>query len=294
MNEKLIHLEDHLRAGLRGQDHVVPRVASLLRRGELGLRRPGRPKGSFLFLGPTGVGKTELTLRFTHHLFGNGGLFRFDMSEYQNQSSLALLLGANASEGGSLGAAFEQANTGTFLFDEIEKAHPRILDIFLQILSAARVTLSNGRTLDLSGFYIVLTSNLGASELLTAQHSSFATIERRVLTIAQQALRPELYARINEKIVFNRLSYDVQLDIARLLVDAELTFLRQRGHEIEIDDDVLPLVVRVGFHPRLGARPMSDAVERLLEDAVARALLDSGHARGTLRVDDGETRLVLR
>lgn len=293
MNEKLIHLEDHLRAGLRGQDHVVPRVASLLRRGELGLRRPGRPKGSFLFLGPTGVGKTELTLRFTHHLFGNAGLFRFDMSEYQNQSSLALLLGANASEGGRLGAAFEQANTGTFLFDEIEKAHPRILDIFLQILSAARVTLANGRTLDLSGFYVVLTSNLGASELLTAQHSSFATIERRVLTIAQQGLRPELYARINEKIVFNRLSYDVQLDIARLLVDAELTFLRERGHEIEIADDVMPLVVRLGFHPRLGARPMSDTAERLLEDAVARALLDSGRACGTLRTDACGTRVVL-
>jgi len=271
----------------------VQRVASLLRRGELGLRKPGRPKGSFLFLGPTGVGKTELTLRFTRHLFGDDGLFRFDMSEYQNQSSLALLLGANASEGGSLGAVFDRSSAGTLLFDEIEKAHPRILDIFLQILSAARVTLANGRTLDLSGFYIVLTSNLGASELLTAQHSSFATIERRVLTIAQQSLRPELYARINEKIVFNRLSYDVQFDIARQLVDDELTFLRQQGHEVEIADDVLPLVVRLGFHPRLGARPMSDAVERLLEDAVARALIDSGGARGTLRASACGTRLVL-
>ena len=146
----------------------------------------------------------------------------------------------------------------------------------------------------MSGFYIVLTSNLGASDLLTAQHSSFATIERRVLTIAQQALRPELYARINEKIVFNRLGYDVQLDIARLLVDEELTFLRQRGHEIEIAEDVLPLVVRFGFHPRLGARPMADTVERLMEDAVADALLASGRARGIIHVDPAESRLVLR
>jgi len=280
---------------IRGQDHVIPRVTSLLRRGELGLRKQGRPRGSFLFLGPTGVGKTEATLAFTEFLMGKDRLFRFDMSEYQNQESLAVLLGGRLGERGTLALAVEKANAGTLLFDEIEKAHPRVMDVFLQILDAARVTMASGETLDLSGFYVVFTSNIASAEIVGLQHSSFATMERHVLAQAQQAMRPELYARITEKLVFNRLTYEVQLEIAQLLLGQELEFLRGRGHELIVDPSVLPFLVRRGFHPRLGARPMRDAVEKSIGDAVASDLLGGGNGSGKLVVheDGNQLQVVL-
>lgn len=283
---KLLQLETDMRERIRGQDHILPRVISLLQRGELGLTKTNRPRGSFLFLGPTGVGKTETALTFTSHLFGAGRLFRFDMSEYQTQDSLGILLGGKLGERGTLAMSYDKAQSGTLLFDEIEKAHVRVLDIFLQILDAARVTMANGETLDLSGFYVVFTSNIGGADLLNLQHSTFATMERHVLARAQQALRPELFARITEKIVFKRLSYDHQLEIAQLLLDDELKFLREKGHDLQPDGAVLPFVVRRGFHPKLGARPMRDTVEKLVGDAVAIDLLTNGTGYGRLIVDE--------
>ena len=271
--EHLRHLEAHLCAQILGQDYVISRAVSVLHRGEFGLSTPGRPRGSFLFLGPTGVGKTELALAFTRYLFGKEKLFRFDMSEYQTQESLGLLLGGKLGEIGLLGLAVAKSSTGTLLFDEIEKAHPRVLDVFLQILDAARATLASGETLDLSGFYIVFTSNLGGVDILNLQHSSFATMERHVLSRAQQSLRPELFARITEKLVFNRLSYDVQIEIAKLHIGRELAFLRGKGFSITADKSVVSFIIQHGFHPRLGARPLRDAIERHLRDAIAEATL---------------------
>ena len=247
---KLQGLEKILSQRIRGQAHVIPRVVSVLQRGELGLTKPTRPRGSFMFLGPTGVGKTEITLAFTEFLFGSDKLFRFDMSEYQTQESLGVLLGARLGERGTLGMAYDKSPCGTLLFDEIEKAHPRVLDVFLQILDAARVTMASGDTLDFSKHYIVLTSNIGAAEILHIQHSTQATMERHVLTRAQQSLRPEMFARITEKLVFNRLSYDNQLEIAGLLLTNELKFLRDKGHELAPHESVLPFLVRRGFHPK--------------------------------------------
>lgn len=290
---KLLKLETFLKTRIRGQDHVLPRVISLLNRGELGLTKMNRPRGSFLFLGPTGVGKTETALTFTEFLFGKGRLFRFDMSEYQTQESLAILLGGKLGERGTLAMTWDKAHSGTLLFDEIEKAHARVLDIFLQILDAARVTMANGETLDLSGFYVVFTSNIGGADLLSFQHSCFATMERHVLARAQQALRPELFARITEKVVFNRLNYDHQLEIAQLLLEDELNFLGDRGHELEPDAAVLPFIVRRGFHQKLGARPMRDSIEKLVGDAVAVDLLTKGHGRGHLSVDEVGNCLVV-
>ena len=271
--EHLRHLEAHLAEQIRGQDHVLPRVASVLHRGELGLAPLFRPRGSFLFLGPTGVGKTELTIAFTRYLAGADKLFRFDMSEFQTQDSLGLLLGGKLGEVGLLGLAVAKSPTGTLLFDEIEKAHPRVLDVFLQVLDAARLTMANGEVLDLSGFYIVFTSNLGSAEILSLQHSSFTTMERHVLAKAQRSLRPEFYARITEKIVFNRLSYDVQLDIARYHIERELASLREKGFDLAANESVVSFLIQRGFHPRLGARPLRDAIEKHLRGAVADAML---------------------
>lgn len=293
-NGKLHELESHLRQRIRGQDHVLPRVVSLLRRGELGLTKPGRPRGSFLFLGPTGVGKTELTLTFTSCLMSDEQLFRFDMSEYQTQDSLGLLLGGKLGERGTLGMVYDKSRVGTLLFDEIEKAHPRVLDVFLQILDAARVTLASGETLELSGFYVVFTSNIGSADLMNLQYSTPATMERHVLTRAQQQMRPELYARITEKLVFGRLTYDHQLEIAQLLLDQELSFLMAKGHELASDTTVLPFLVRRGFHPKLGARPMRDAVEKLIGDAVAVDLLTGRTGCGKLVVDEPANCLAIR
>ncbi len=291
--EHLRNLEPHLSAQIRGQNHVIPRVAAALHRGELGLTSPTRPRASFLFLGPTGVGKTELTIAFTNYLLGGEKLFRFDMSEYQTQESLGVLLGGRVGEVGLLGLARAKSATGTLLFDEIEKAHPRVLDLFLQILDAARVTMASGETLDLSSFYVVFTSNIAASEILNLQHSSFTTMERHVLAKAQQSLRPELYARIAEKLVFARLSYDVQIEIARLHLARELAFLRSKGFELEADEDVLSFLIQRGFHPRLGARPLRDTVEKQLRGAIADALLSETGATHLEMVVE-TNRLLLR
>src|SRR6201996_4955094 len=290
---RLHGLETFLRQRIRGQNHVIPRVISILQRGELGLTKPTRPRGSFLFLGPTGVGKTEITLAFTEYLFDKERISRFDMSEYQTQESLGLLLGAKLGERGTLGMAFDRSQCGTLLFDEIEKAHPRVLDVFLQILEAARVTMASGDTLDFSQYYIVLTSNIGAAEILHVQHSTQATMERHVLTRAQQSLRPEIFARITEKLVFNRLTYDDQLEIAALLLANELKFLKQKGVTLEPTPAVLPFLVRRGYHPRLGARPMRDAVEKLIGDAVAESLLMGKQTGGSLNVSEPRGCLVI-
>jgi ATP-dependent Clp protease ATP-binding subunit ClpB len=278
--DKLNELEPHLRDVIRGQDHVIPRVASVLHRGELGFTKPNRPKGSFLFLGPTGVGKTELTLAFTRYLFNEENLVRFDMSEYQTQESLRILLGGSSDEAGTLGLAVKRAGFGTLLFDESEKAHPRILDILLQILDAARITLATGETLDLSAFYVVLTSNLGAAEVMQLQHAPLSTMERHVLAKAQRSFRPELFARITEKLVFSRLSYDVQLEIARQLLSEEMDFLAEKGLAVSCSPAVLPFLVQRGFHPRLGARPMRDAIEKHVRDAASNACLEKPLAGG--------------
>jgi len=291
--EHLRHLEAYLHEQIRGQDHVIPRVVSALHRGELGLTSVGRPRSSLLLLGPTGVGKTELTIAFTRYLFGDDKLFRFDMSEYQTQESLGVLLGGRVGEVGLLGMARAKSAAGTLLFDEIEKAHPRVLDLFLQILDAARVTMASGETLDFSGFYIVFTSNIAASEILNLQHSSFTTMERHVLAKAQQSLRPELYARVAEKLVFNRLSYEVQMEIARLHIGRELSFLRDKGFHLSTGQAVVSFLMQRGFHPRLGARPLRDTIEKHLRGAVADATLAEVTSR-TLEFVVSANELTLR
>ena len=292
--ERLRQVEGVLRTEIRGQNQVLPRVVSVVQRGELSLTKPARPRGSFLLLGPTGVGKTETVVVLTNQIFGAEKLFRFDMSEFQTQESLGLLLGARLGERGYLGAVRERAAEGSLLFDEAEKAHPRVLDILLQLLDAARITIATGQTLDFSGFYVWLTSNIGSAELMTLQHSNDATLERHVLSRAQQALRPEIFARITEKLVFGRLSYEHQLEIAEKFLSREIEFLAARGHALELDKTVLPFLVRKGFHPKLGARPMRDAVEKQVGDALAEHLLAGKNSGGRLQVDESRDCLTVR
>lgn len=154
--------------------------------------------------------------------------------------------------------------------------------------------MATGQTLDFSGFYVWLTSNIGSAELMSLQHSSESTLERHVLTRAQQALRPEIFARINEKLVFHRLSYEHQLEIAEKFLSRELAFLADRGHRLMLDSTVLPFLVRKGFHPKLGARPMRDTVEKQVGDAAAECLLAGRPAAGLLAVDEQRDCLAVR
>jgi len=174
-------MPEYLRSRIRGQDHVIDRVCSVLKRGEFGFAHPRRPKGSFLFVGPTGVGKTELTNVFTAYLLEGRKPVRFDMSEYQNQSSVEKLIGAGAGDGGLFGRALAGVGRGTLLFDEVEKAHPLLLDLFLQVLEDGTIMLATGERKNLSNLYVVLTSNIGAREAMRMERAPFASIERTVL-----------------------------------------------------------------------------------------------------------------
>ncbi len=282
-----------MRARIRGQDHLLPRVAGALSRGELGLAPRSRPRGSFLFIGPTGTGKTELALCFSDYLFGPGAVCRFDMSEYQSTSSVERLLGVDTTDPGLLGRALGRLPHGTLLFDEMEKAHPRVLDLFLQMLDAGRIMLATGETKSLVDFYVVFTSNLGAAEAMRMEYSSWASIESAVLRRVAQELRPELVGRIDEKLVFARLSPSVQREICALEVAKETARLRGLGFDLEVTREALEFLVRAGYNPHLGARPMRHVVERYLQDAVVQNLFATGVGRGKVASDSEQYRLVI-
>jgi ATP-dependent Clp protease ATP-binding subunit ClpA len=280
-------LKEHLRTGIKGQEHIIERVCSVLIRGELGLAHPRRPKGSFLFVGPTGVGKTETTNVFTHYLFAGAVPLRFDMSEYQLQKSVDKLIGENFTDPGLLGDAVRRCPRGTLLFDEIEKAHPLVLDLFLQILEDARITLATGETLNLNGFYVVCTSNIGSAEAMRMESAPFASVERTVLARVAQTLRSELGGRVTDKLVFARLDYATQRSICEGMVDEELRRLRSLGHDVAIAPGVMEFLVRRGYHRALGARPMRGTVERFLQDAIAATVLEGDvAASGIISVKD--------
>lgn len=291
--DALRDLAARLKKRLRGQDVAIDRIVERLQHGELGLTSSGRPKASFLFLGPTGVGKTELTLRFTEELLGPGRVVRLDMSEYQTADRLALLLG-DMNEAGRIAEGFDVCQgRGTLLLDEIEKAHPRVLDVLLQLLDAARLTVGGNRVLDFSAWYIVLTSNIGAQRILTLRKSKYETMERLVRQEAQRELRPELFARLTLTVVFNRLDYDVQCGIAADMVAKECAALSERGFALHIEPGVSDIVIQQGYHERLGARPMRDATELLVRNALAEQLLRGATGTGRLQAHPDGNRLQL-
>lgn len=280
--EKLRTLPMRLKTLLTGQDMAIDLVAERLQHGELGLTTPGRPKASFMFLGPTGVGKTELTLRFTEDLIGLNRVVRLDMSEYQTADRLALLLGTGE-EPGRIAEGFDACEgRGTLLFDEIEKAHPRVLDVLLQLLDAARLTTGRNRVIDFSAWYIVLTSNIGAQRIMTMRKSKYETMERLVRQDAQRELRPEIFARITVTVVFNKLDYEAQCAIAGGMIAKECAALVARGFAITPEKQVSEIVIQRGYHERLGARPMRDATELLIRNALTQELLDGSDGAGRL------------
>lgn len=278
--DRLRHLEPFLRSRIRGQDHVIAPVAGALIDAEMGLSAPGRPKASFLFVGPTGTGKTEIVLTFTRYLYGADGLLRFDLSEYQGDTAIAKFLGADRSDPGLLGRALESGSSGVLFFDEIEKAHPDILDQFLQMLDASRVTVATGKTYTLDPYIIALTSNIGSAEAMRMDRSNWASIEAATFRRVRQVLRPELVNRFTEKCVFRRLDPAAQNDICWLLAEEEVARLNALGHSISIGAGAIEFLVRHGFDAEQGARPLRRMVESHLQRSVRNSLFQCGAADG--------------
>lgn len=255
-----------------------------MRIGESGLATPGRPRGSFLLIGPTGVGKTELMRTLAQALFGQAEPLRFDMSELSAPDAIKNFIGDETGSLGRLGDVLARHSSGILLADEIEKAHRFVIDVFLQILDAGRVTCGTGRTFDLSNFYIGLTSNLGAADILRAKHLNFTQIEKHVLAQLASHFRPEFLGRIGSKLVFTKLSYEVQLEIARLNLEREQAFLAERGHRIAFANDVLAFLIQKGFDKYLGARPLRDAMEKHIRAPIADHLVETGTDRAVGRL----------
>jgi ATP-dependent Clp protease ATP-binding subunit ClpB len=295
--DRLAHLsglEPHLRAHIRGQDHLLPRVAAGFSRGALQLTSPDRPRGSFLFVGPTGTGKTETFACATDYVFGPGHLVSFDMSEYQDRSAVNKLLGEDRGDPGLLGRSLLSVPAGGVLFDEMEKAHPLILDLFLQILWQGRITVATGQTFRFRDYFVGFTSNIGSADAMRMEHSKFASVEQAVLRSVERTLRPELVGRIDEKLVFARLSPEVQREICALEVKKETDRLRGLGYDLAVSREAMEFLVREGFHPQLGARPLRKTVERQLQDAVVRDLFATGCGRGVLALGEDLRHVAIR
>jgi ATP-dependent Clp protease ATP-binding subunit ClpA len=253
-------LPGYLDSRIRGQDMSTGKIARAVQAAELGLNESGnRPKCSFLFLGPTGVGKTESAKRFTEYLFGSkASLEMIYMNEYSSESRLSEFLERTEK------AIRRNAEGATLLFDEIEKAHVQFIDIFLSLLEEGQLTTVSGDRLSISKFYLVLTSNLGSGDLARMESSPFAMMERVALEVASQSLRPELFARITERVVFRPLGLEVQKDIIEALINAKLKVLSEYfGKQLSVDrGPVIAFLLRAGYNRSQGARRLSQEVDR--------------------------------
>jgi ATP-dependent Clp protease ATP-binding subunit ClpB len=289
--EKLLRMEEALHQRVVGQDEAVTAVANAIRRSRAGLADPNRPIGSFLFLGPTGVGKTELCKALANFLFDTEeSMVRIDMSEYGERHSVARLIGAppgyvGYEEGGQLTEAVRRRPYSVILLDETEKAHPEVFNILLQVLDDGRLTDGQGRTVDFRNAVVVMTSNLG-SQLIqdmmsTKSHSNdYAAIREAVMTVVGQHFRPEFINRIDEAVVFHPLGSQQIRSIARVQSQHVIKRLAERGIAMQFSDAALDRIAEAGYDPVYGARPLKRAIQTLVENPLARRILDGEFANG--------------
>ncbi len=293
--EKLLHMEDRLHARLIGQDEAVTAVSDAIRRARAGLKDPKRPIGSFIFLGPTGVGKTELARALAEFLFDDEqALVRIDMSEYMEKFSTSRLVGAppgyvGYEEGGQLTEAVRRRPYQVVLFDEIEKAHPDVFNVLLQLLDDGRLTDSQGRTVDFKNTVIIMTSNLGSAALIEAAEAgpgAFEGAAEKVRLALRDHFRPEFLNRVDEIIVFRPLDEAQLREIVGLLVAGVERRLSETGLSLEVTDAALTLLAREGYDPVYGARPLKRAIQRQLENPLARRILAGEFTSDdTVRID---------
>jgi ATP-dependent Clp protease ATP-binding subunit ClpB len=291
--ERLLRMESRIRERIIGQDPAVTAISDAVRRNRAGLDEPSRPIGSFLFLGPTGVGKTELCKALAEFLFASeDSLVRIDMSEFMEQHAVARLIGAppgyvGYEEGGRLTEAVRRRPYSVVLFDEMEKAHPDVANILLQVLDDGRLTDGQGRTVDFTNTIIVMTSNLGSHELLsmTEDGASQDEIESRMLTILKGSLRPELLNRIDETIVFHQLDRSMLSGIVRVQLNSLGSRMAARGLHLDVSEAAVEALTEAGWDPQFGARPLKRVIQRELENAIATRILSG-------EISDGHRVLV--
>ena len=292
-SDKLRHLEENLHKRVIGQNEAVSAVAKAIRRGRVGLTDPNRPTGSFLFLGPTGVGKTELAKALAEAMFGNeDAMIRIDMSEFMESHSVAKLIGSppgyvGYDEGGQLTEKVRRKPYSVILFDEMEKAHPDVMNMLLQILEDGRLTDSQGRTVNFKNTIIIMTSNVGA-KLITDKNKlgftndksaenekqEYENIKKEVLAELKKQFRPEFINRIDDIIVFHKLNNEDINKIMEIMLKQVQKRLELQNYKVEIDDSAKELIAKKGVDNNYGARPLRRSIQNMLEDKIAEAILD--------------------
>ena len=279
--EKLLHLEEELHRRVIGQDEAIQAVSDAIRRSRAGLQDPKRPIGSFIFLGTTGVGKTELAKALAEYLFDDENMMtRIDMSEYQEKFVATRLIGAppgyvGYDEGGQLTEAIRRKPYSVVLFDEIEKAHPDVFNVLLQVLDDGRLTDNKGRTVNFKNTLIIFTSNLGSQLIRENEEQGIdhETTSMQVLELLKQTIRPEFLNRIDETIMFTPLNEQQIRDIVGLQIDGVHKILMQSGIDLRITDDAIDYIAHEGYDPQFGARPVKRALQRLVLNQLSKAII---------------------
>jgi ATP-dependent Clp protease ATP-binding subunit ClpB len=290
--QKLVHMEERLRQRVVGQDDALVRVSNAIRRSRAGLSDPKRPIGSFIFLGPTGVGKTELARALAEFLFDDEKLMiRIDMSEYMEKHSVSRLIGAppgyvGYEEGGQLTEQVRRHPYSVVLFDEIEKAHPDVFNVLLQILEDGRLTDGKGRTVDFRNTVLVMTSNVGSTAIFELAEKDPARARKEAMDALRASFRPEFINRIDEIVIFNPLGKEQLARIVVLLLKDVEKLLSDRQITLELAPTATELLLREGYDPAYGARPLRRTIQRLIQDPLALEILNGTILPGDhIRVD---------
>jgi ATP-dependent Clp protease ATP-binding subunit ClpB len=295
--EKLVQMEARLHDRLIGQDEAVEAVSNALRRSRAGLQDPNRPIGSFLFLGPTGVGKTELARALAEFMFDTeDAMVRLDMSEYMEKHTVARLIGAppgyvGYEEGGQLTEAVRRRPYSVILLDEIEKAHPDVFNVLLQVMDDGRLTDGQGHTVDFKNAVLIMTSNVGSQHIVAEADEEL--MRREVEAALASQFKPEFLNRVDDTVIFRRLTRDEIKRIVGLQVELVVRRVRERGVEVDLTERARELLANLGYDPTYGARPLKRVIQKQLTDKLALAMLEGGFAEGdTVRVDAAEAQLT--
>jgi len=298
--EKLLKMEDNLHKRVIGQHEAIKSVASAIRRSRAGLSDPNRPSGSFMFLGPTGVGKTELTKALAEFMFDTeDAMVRIDMSEFMEKHSVARLIGAppgyvGYEEGGYLTEAVRRKPYSVILLDEVEKAHPDVFNILLQVLDDGRLTDGQGRTVDFKNCVIIMTSNLG-SQRVHGHDGDYQSMKDLVMESVTDHFRPEFINRVDDIVVFHALGQEQVRAIANIQIETLRKRLINQEIKLDIGSEALDLVGQAGFDPVYGARPLKRSIQELIENPLAERLLSGDFVSGdvvVVQVNDGQLSFV--
>ncbi|WP_415907116.1 AAA family ATPase [Oleiharenicola sp. Vm1] len=291
-HERWLSLVEHINRKVVGQPEAAKRYARAILAGEMGLTRKGRPRSFLIKLGPTGTGKTSMTVAASELLYGTDAIIRLNMAEFQEKRDLARLLGENRNDNGYLGDELDRlrkAGGHMLLVDEIEKAHKDIANVFLG-MEGATVTMANGKTYYLDDIHCIVTSNLGSADAMEMGNLPYALVAEHIEQEAMTHFRPEVWARFTDKIVFRGLTYRVQEQIARDMLTDEARFQSARlGREIVIGDGVFRFIVAQGFHETLGARPMRNTVEYHVRAGIVEKILECLAEKGIELPKDWES-----